>query len=209
MKISRSGGAGRGKSDCCMHPLLHWALLWWGQKGWLEKGLNVCVGWGSHCAMRALLVAGTKQEMGLHRIGIVKQWEGMGLYFFLKQQYLLTSRKKIKCQLHALQSFLQFHVSCRDIQDSGHVRNYLKSDSSTRVIGPAHNRKCRALFRIFELLTHGFCVSKVLFEINFVTIWKGKYCKSFLYQDQNNEICSYFLKGDPPIWRHTDWLRSI
>ena len=53
--------------------------------------------------------------------GIASDWDceavrGDGIVLFLKQQYLLTSRKKIKCQLHALQSFLQFHVSCRDIQ---------------------------------------------------------------------------------------------
>ena len=75
------------------------------------------------------------------------------------------------CFISILQSFLQFHVSCKDIQAMNYVvRHLMKSDSSTRVIGAAHNRKCRALFRIFELLTHGFCVSKVLFEINFVTI---------------------------------------
>ena len=206
MKISRSGGAGRGKSDCCMHPLLHWALLRWGQKGWLEKGLNVCVGWGSHCAMRALLVAGTKQEMGLHRIGIVKQWEGMGLYFFLSNNTYSQVGRRLNVSYMLCNHFCNSMFLAETFRP---WRHQLKSDSSTRVIGPAHNRKCRALFRIFELLTHGFCVSKVLFEINFVTIWKGKYCKSSLYQDQNNEICSYFLKGDPPIWRHTDWLRSI
>ena len=67
--------------------------------------------------------------------------------------------------IFAIPCFLQIHL--------GHelcCQAPTKSDSSTRVIGAAHNRKCRALFRIFELLTHGFCVSKVLFEINFVTI---------------------------------------
>ena len=149
---------------CCIE------LLWLGTKR-LGRKRSECV-----CRLGVTLcnegIVGGRDKAG---DGIASDWDceavrGDGIVLFLKQQYLLTSRKKIKCQLHALQSFLQFHVSCRDIQDSGHVRNYLKSDSSTRVIGPAHNRKCRALFRIFELLTHGFCVSKVLFEINFVTI---------------------------------------